>query len=222
MVLLSKFAASKPSSSLWQFPVDTTAVVTGGTKGIGKAVVEELAGFENVRVFTCARSSFDLEACIKDWQSRGFLCHGCVADVSTPEGRATLVDAIQTWLGPNKKLDILVNNVGTNIRKPSIEYTSEEYDFVWKTNLESMFALTCSCHHLLRRDDEETSRTSSIVNIGSVAGVTCKFISCVCRGLLILFFKIRALPNPLLRCQIGNNLRKYQSCHEPTHWELGL
>ena len=155
--------------SQWQFPRGTTAVVTGGTSGIGKAVVEELASFAGVRVLTCARNSDALDQKLRDWSEKGWDCAGVVADVSTQEGRDVFVEAIREWLGDDEQLDILVNNVGTNIRKPSVKYSGSDIDHVWKTNFESMFGLTVACHDMLRRDsDAET--TSSVVNIGSVAG----------------------------------------------------
>eukprot|EP00522_Entomoneis_paludosa_P013931 CAMPEP_0172448326 /NCGR_PEP_ID=MMETSP1065-20121228/7368_1 /TAXON_ID=265537 /ORGANISM="Amphiprora paludosa, Strain CCMP125" /LENGTH=312 /DNA_ID=CAMNT_0013199789 /DNA_START=112 /DNA_END=1047 /DNA_ORIENTATION=+ len=173
---------SGPSSSLWSFPPQTTAVVTGGTKGIGKAIVQELASQFGVHVLTCARNAEDLEACLQEWQ--GLPVQGVVADVSTPEGRDTLVQAIQTWLLESKpqqqqgepQLDILINNVGTDIRKPSVEYTADDYDFVMRTNLQSMFALTTQLHPWLKRKTTGGGGglpTASVVNIGSVAGVTC-------------------------------------------------
>jgi Tropinone reductase 1 len=63
-----------------------------------------------------------------------------------------------------------VNNAGTNIRKPSIEYTEEDIQKVFNTNLHSMMALTTACHPLLKRKKDEDS--SSVINIGSVAGGT--------------------------------------------------
>lgn len=152
-----------------------TALVTGGTKGIGKAVVEELAGTFEAKVFTCARNQSDLDSCLKLWREAGWSCDGVIADVSNEEGRKVLMDSLRTWLR-GRPLDILVNNVGTNIRKPSIEYTQQDIDTVWKTNYESMFALTVACHDLLKRPFKGGvggMRTSSVVNIGSVAGVTC-------------------------------------------------
>jgi len=161
----------------WQLPPQSTALVTGGTKGIGKAVVEELAGDQfGMHVLTCSRSEQDLARCLKEWQAAGMKVDGVVADVSSPKGREQLLEKLRTWLD-GKQLDILVNNVGTNIRKSSIDYTEEDLHFLWKTNFESMFALTNACHTFLKRKSGETS--SSVVNIGSVAGVTCMKSGCI-------------------------------------------
>lgn len=95
---------------------------------------------------------------------------GVVADVSTTAGRENLRKAVEAKFGG--KLDVLVNNVGTNIRKKTVDYTAEDYDFVMKTNLQSLFELTKVCYPYLKRSPDEKV-TSSIVNIGSVGGVTC-------------------------------------------------
>jgi tropinone reductase I len=167
-------ASSSSASSLWKLRTGSTAVVTGGTKGIGKAVVEELARNWHARVLTCARSSDELFQCLDEWRAAGFDCTGVVADVSTVEGREVLMERIRDWLGEKQSLDILVNNVGTNIRKKSAEYTLDELHFLWQTNFESMFALTTACYDLLKRPKNESPRwSSSVVNIGSVAGITC-------------------------------------------------
>lgn len=199
-----------PSSLLWSLPASTTAVITGGTKGIGKAVVEELAAIsttrstndhnnQHIHILTCARNPQDLEACLREWQQdRGWYhIHGVVADVSTAEGRAGLVQDIKKWLQSIQvsgntdeefdehgsdclSLDILVNNVGTNIRKPSVDYTAEDYDFIMRTNFQSMFDLTIQLHPFLKRKQQPQQngdlhhlQTASVVNIGSVAGITC-------------------------------------------------
>lgn len=90
--------------------------------------------------------------------------HTCVADVSTSEGIDALVQKARDVF--EDSVDCLVNNVGTNIRKPSVEYSDEEYDIVMNTNLKSTFKLSMKMHPFLK-----ASKTGgSIVNIGSVAG----------------------------------------------------
>jgi tropinone reductase I len=166
-----------------------TAVVTGGTKGIGRAIVEELAGNPLLlaRVFTCSRNEKELQSCLAAWRAKGYDVEGVVADLSLAESRLTFLDAIEQWLSiPSEsseepsanRLDILVNNVGTNIRKPSIEYSQDEVMHIWRTNFESMYEVTRACFKWLTRDSIDRDSegrlvTSSVVNIGSVAGVTC-------------------------------------------------
>jgi len=134
------------------------------------------------RVLTCSRNGDELADRLFEWNDQhGLNVEGIVADVSTPEGREILRKEVEARFAG--KLDILVNNVGTNIRKKTADYTEEDYDFVMKTNLESVFELTKICYPFLKRPSEkpwdkafshdEPHVTSAVVNIGSVVGVTC-------------------------------------------------
>jgi len=169
LLLLLPTTFTTASLDSWKLPSETTAVVTGGTKGIGRAIVDQLVSQHNCRVLTCSRTQADLEELLQHYPDTN-LC-GVVADIATVQGREILLKAICDFCGQRQQLDILVNNVGTNIRKPSVEYTEEEIQHVLNTNFHSMFALTCACHSLLKRRPHE--RPSSVVHIGSVAGVTC-------------------------------------------------
>ncbi len=137
-----------------------TALVTGGSKGIGLAIVEEFLSL-GAEVFFVARTQRDVLKIIN--KNKESNLHGLIADVSTIEGREKVYHIIKTRA---KKLDFLVNNVGTNIRKKSIEYTSEEYDKVMNTNLKSSFELTKNLYPFLKK-----SKGASVVNIASVSGL---------------------------------------------------
>lgn len=137
------------------------AVVTGGTKGIGLAVVRELLDL-GAEVVTVSRREAAGDPALEAAAAAGRL-HAIHADVATPRGRERLAAGLPaSW----DALDILVNNVGTNIRKPSLEFTEDEYRTVLDTNLTSAWELTRLLHGRLRE-----SRRASIVNIGSVAGL---------------------------------------------------
>ncbi|MCD7452315.1 hypothetical protein HAX54_016147 [Datura stramonium] len=98
------------------------ALVTGGTYGIGHAIVEEL-GELGAKVYTCSRNESKLNECLKECLPKASQVNGCVCDVSSREQRVQL----------------MINNVGTNIWKPTVEYTAEEYGHMMATNLESSY-----------------------------------------------------------------------------------
>lgn len=95
-------------------------------------------------------------------QQRKFKVEGVAGDVADRGFRSKLVKEIENKFG---KLDILVNNVGTNVRKKFIEYTEEEYRKLFETNLFSLTEMSRLCHPLLKK-----SGKGSVINIASVAG----------------------------------------------------
>ncbi|XP_050210968.1 tropinone reductase homolog At5g06060-like [Mercurialis annua] len=141
----------------------TTALVTGGTRGIGNATVEELAGL-GARVHTCSRNEEELNNCLKNWTEKGFLVTGSVCDATSRAQREKLIEEVGSVF--KGTLNILVNNVGTNIRKPTTEYTAEEYSKIMLTNFESAYHMCQLAHPLLK-----SSGAGSIIFISSVAGI---------------------------------------------------
>jgi len=137
------------------------ALVTGGSKGIGKAVVHELASLGAEVLFT-GRNESDLLTAREELLNLGLETHflqGAVTD-------AVHREAVNAWISARwGKLDILVNNAGINFRKPSNEFTSEEYHFIVDTNLLAPFEFCRSLFPLLKN-----SGRASIINIASVAG----------------------------------------------------
>ncbi|KAJ0984026.1 hypothetical protein J5N97_002382 [Dioscorea zingiberensis] len=140
-----------------------TALVTGGTRGIGHAVVEELAEL-GATVHTCSRKEAELNDRLKEWEAPGLRVTGSVCDIASREQRVELMQRVSSLF--DGKLNILINNVGTNIRKPTSDYTSEEFSFLMNTNFESAFHLCQLAHPLLK-----ASGAGSVVLISSVAGV---------------------------------------------------
>lgn len=137
-----------------------TALITGGSKGIGLAIVEEFLSL-GAEVFFVARTQNDVLKIINKNKEKNL--HGIIADVSIEEGREKVYHIIKTRA---KKLDFLVNNVGTNIRKKSVEYTADEYDKIMNTNLKAAFELTKNLYPYLKK-----SKDGSVVNIASVSGL---------------------------------------------------
>ena len=133
------------------------ALVTGGTKGIGLAITREFLEL-GAEVLVVARNTKSIQGKLKN-SANLFTLEG---DLTNPEVRISLSRKIEENWG---KLDIMVNNVGTNVRKKFVEYTEAEYRQLFETNLFSMVELTRLCYPMLKN-----SGTASVINIASVAG----------------------------------------------------
>lgn len=152
------------SSQRWRLD-GQLALVTGGSAGIGRAVARELLGF-GARVLIAARDGngldavrLELEEDFPDGEVRT-----CVADVGDEEQRRELIDWVED-IGDG--LNILINNAGGNLTRPAIDYSEDEWRGIFEVNLFSAFEMTRSVYPLLMKH-----ATSSIVNVGSVSGVT--------------------------------------------------
>ena len=138
------------------------ALVTGGTKGIGHAIADEMLHM-GAKVYIVARNMDEVEESIASWQEQGLSAFGSAADLSRAGDRNDLMDSLKShW----SRLDILVNNVGTNIRKKAVEYSADEYDTIMGTNLRPAFEICQQAYPLLKK-----SKAASVVNIVSVAGL---------------------------------------------------
>ncbi|WOL13892.1 tropinone reductase [Canna indica] len=124
-----------------------TALVTGGSKGIGHAIVEELARF-GAAVHTCARNGAELEKCVEEWEAMGLKVTASACDVSSPAEREKLMERVESIF--HGKLNILVNNAGMAIVKPTVEQTHQDYKLQMGTNLDSAFHLSQLAHPLLK------------------------------------------------------------------------
>ncbi len=131
-----------------------TALITGGSSGIGRAVAEAFAA-HGARVITCARTP--------DPAVPG---EHLVADLSTNAGTQQLAADVAA-IAP--ELHVLVNNAGTTMQAPIEAVPVEDWDAVIQLNLTSLHYLTAACLPLLRAgaSAEDPSR---IINIGSVDG----------------------------------------------------
>ena len=141
------------------------ALVTGASAGIGRAVARELLGFGS-DVLLVARDADHLESAraeledeFPDRISRAFAC-----DLADEDARRELFDWIEDL---ECGLNILVNNAGTNQRKPTMDYSEDEWRALFELNVFATFELCRYAHPLLTRH-----AASSIVNIGSVSGAT--------------------------------------------------
>ncbi|XP_054797148.1 tropinone reductase homolog At2g29170-like isoform X2 [Prosopis cineraria] len=154
--------ASKANSNRWSLQ-GMTALVTGGTKGIGHAIVEELAQL-GAAVHTCSRNESELNECLQQWTAKGLQVTGSICDMVSSAQRQNLITKVSSVF--HGKLNILVNNVGTTIKKQTEEYTAEDFSFFISTNLESAYHMSQLAYPLLK-----ASEAASIIFISSMAGV---------------------------------------------------
>jgi len=141
-----------------------TALVTGGSRGIGLFVAE---GFvrAGVKVYISSRDAVACATVAARLSEQGS-CIALPADLSSMEGIARLANDLGQQVS---SLDILVNNAGATANRP-IEVLSEtEWDDVMDLNVKSTFFLTRSLLPLLRAAGS-AERPARIVNIGSIAG----------------------------------------------------
>ena len=144
---------------------DKTALVTGGSRGIGFMIAQGLVR-GGVRVLISSRKAEELEAAAAEL-SRDGECVAIPADLSTPEGARALGDAVRAQ---TDRLDILVNNAGATWGAPLEEFPASGWDRAMHTNLEGVFHLTVSLLPALRAAASEDD-PARVVNIGSVDGI---------------------------------------------------
>ena len=141
------------------------ALVTGGSAGIGRAIARELLGF-GARVLIVARDGNALELArdeLLDEFPQGEV-QALVADVADEEQRRGILDWVEDQ---GEGLNILVNNAGGNLSRRSTEYAEDDWREIFEVNLFSAFELSRYAFPLLTQHPG-----SSIVNVGSVSGVT--------------------------------------------------
>ncbi|MCE7081089.1 3-oxoacyl-ACP reductase FabG [Streptomyces sp. ST2-7A] len=140
-----------------------TALVTGGTSGIGLAVTRALAR-GGTRVFLCARTADDVSRTVKELGAEGLSADGRVCDVRDPAQVAELVAATTRRFGP---LGILVNNAGRSGGGTTAEISDELWADVIETNLNSVFRMT---REALTSGGMLESGWGRIINIASTGG----------------------------------------------------
>jgi NAD(P)-dependent dehydrogenase (short-subunit alcohol dehydrogenase family) len=113
------------------------AVISGASKGLGRAMALALAD-EGAAIAMVARNADPLSEAQKAIESTGGQAKIFQADVSQEDDVRRLEQDVKAAFG---KVDILINNAGTNVRKPVVEFTLEEWRRVVDTNLTSVFLM---------------------------------------------------------------------------------
>jgi NAD(P)-dependent dehydrogenase (short-subunit alcohol dehydrogenase family) len=137
-----------------------TALVTGASKGIGKAIAIELARRGADVAVNYRTDSAGAESTVRDIRACGRQSLAIQADVSSSAETGRL---FEDTLARFSNIDILVNNAGTQVWKPLVDLTEAEWDRVIATNLKGCFLCTqLAARHMIARN-----RAGRIINIGS-------------------------------------------------------
>lgn len=139
------------------------AVVTGGSRGIGKGIAEALLKKGFTVIVTARNKSGEIEELEKTYDGKVFFV---ACDISEETDRKNLASIVREKFG---KLDLLVNNAGVapRERKDILEITPEDFDYLTDINLKGTFFVTQELTPLLVENEK-----SRIVNISSMSAYT--------------------------------------------------
>lgn len=140
------------------------ALVTGSSRGLGKAMALKLAQDGFAVAIHYGRNQAEAEKVAAEIGAAGGHAQVFGADLSTPANAGKLVEDVIAGMG---RLDVLVNNAGITRDTLAIRMKDEDWDAVIQTNLSSAFsACRAAIKHMMR------NRTGRIINISSVVGLT--------------------------------------------------
>lgn len=140
-----------------------TALITGGSRGIGKAIAITFAQHGANVAFSDLRRDELMEETEKELKSFGVKAQGYTSDASSFEDSERMVDEVVREFG---RIDILINNAGITRDNLLMRMSEQDWDLVIKVNLKSAFNLTKSVQKYMLKQ-----RSGSIVNMSSVVGV---------------------------------------------------
>lgn len=138
-------------------------LVTGGSRGIGEAIVRKMAAHGAAVAFTYRSSSAQSDAIVAELTAAGATAKAYQSDAASYNGAAELVNQV---LEDFKQIDVLVNNAGITKDNLLMRMSEEQWDDVMDTNLKSVFNLTKNILRPMMK-----ARKGSIINITSVVGV---------------------------------------------------
>jgi len=141
-----------------------TALVTGGSRGLGLQIAEAL-GEAGAKILLTSRKAADLEEAAATLQAKGIDTRWVAADASDPAQVQHVVDDALQRLGG---IDILVNNAGATWGAPAEEHPLEAWDKVMNLNVRSVFLMS----QAVGRASMIPRRAGRIINVASIAGLS--------------------------------------------------
>ena len=143
---------------------DKVVLITGASRGIGKAIAEECVNQGAKVAFTYISSEEKAKALEAELTANGGVAKGFKSDAGDFEQAQKLVDDVVTEFGT---IDVLVNNAGITRDTLLMRMTEQQWDEVINTNLKSAFNLTKAVQKPMLK-----ARYGSIINMSSVVGVS--------------------------------------------------
>jgi NAD(P)-dependent dehydrogenase (short-subunit alcohol dehydrogenase family) len=140
-----------------------TAVVTGGSRGLGLQMAEAL-GEQGARIVLSARKQAELDEAVAHLKARGVDASAIAADLSDDKQVQPFVDEAMKRLG---HIDILINNAGASWGAPAEDYPVEAWDKVMNLNIRSIFLVT----QAVGKASMIPRKYGRIINISSIAGL---------------------------------------------------
>jgi gluconate 5-dehydrogenase len=141
-----------------------TALVTGGSRGLGLQIAESL-GEAGAKILLTSRKAADLEEAAAHLQARGIDTRWVAADASQPDEIQRVAGEAMQRLG---KVDILVNNAGATWGAPAEDYPLEAWDKVMNLNIRSIFLMS----QAIGRLSMIPRQSGRIINVASIAGLS--------------------------------------------------
>ena len=142
---------------------EKTAIVTGGSRGIGKEMAEGLAE-AGASLMLCARRAEWLDETLGEFRAKGFQATGKIADVSAEDNVQAVVDETVRQFG---KVDILINNAGISWGSMPEEMPLRQWQKVLDVNLTGCFMMAQAVGREMLKN-----KSGSIINIASISGIT--------------------------------------------------
>ncbi len=140
-----------------------TALVTGGSRGLGLQIAEAL-GEQGARLVLVSRKQADLDEAVAHLKERGIEASAIAADLAREDAVAPLVEEAMKRLG---QIDILINNAGATWGAPAEDYPLEAWDKVMNLNVRSIFLIS----QAVAKASMIPRKRGRIVNVASIAGL---------------------------------------------------